>query len=89
MGGYVALHLGMAYTDLFSKIGGHSPAALLSTDIRPDISHYLYALEEDEKKRSPMLLAQSADLSNTLIYLDCGTEDRLSKGTELLYNKLS
>ncbi len=88
MGGYVALHLGMAYPDLFSRIGGHSPAAILSGDTRSDIYYMLYYRKADELKRSPMLLAESADLSHTAIYLDCGTEDRLSRGTKTLYEKL-
>jgi enterochelin esterase-like enzyme len=88
MGGYAALHLGMAYTDLFSRIGGHSPAAILKGDTRPDIWRLLYSTDEDKQNRNPMMLAESADLLGTAIYLDCGVKDRLSRGTELLYNKL-
>jgi enterochelin esterase-like enzyme len=91
MGGHAALHLGFAYTDLFSKVGGHSPAVWLEGDAaHSDMQEWLYPTKEARQQRDPLLLAESSDLSHTKIWLDCGTEDsyKFYEGTEKLYETL-
>lgn len=92
MGGHAALHLGFKYHDLFSKVGGFSPAVWLMYDPGnyTDIIQWMYPTEELRKDRDPLLLAESCDLTQTMVWLDCGTEDdyKFYEGTEKLYNIL-
>ncbi len=93
MGGYVALHLGLRYSDIFSRVGGTSPAIWLnaadSTIAASDIA-WLYPTGETRKERDPLLLAASRDLTHTKVWLDCGTEDGYGfyEGCEKLYAAL-
>lgn len=93
MGGHVALHLGFAHTDLFSKVGGHSPAIWFEGSSNPDADYmmqWIYPSEQLKKERDPLLLAQDKDLSETKVYLDCGKEDefKFNEGCEKLNNVL-
>lgn len=89
MGGYAALYLSFKHTDMFSRVGGHSPALFLD-DIEGSTKRLIYPDEATRKQRDPILMAQYMDLSNMDIYLDCGDKDgwRFYNGCEKLYNIL-
>jgi enterochelin esterase-like enzyme len=93
MGGYAALHLCFAHTDLFSKAGGHSPALWIYTT-NPvkfaDVLSFLYPSVNLREERDPLVQVNSADLSGIKIWLDCGTRDfyGFNVGTKKLYEVL-
>ncbi len=89
MGGYAALYLSFKHIDMFSKVGGHSPALFLDDISRVDKA-LLYPNEDVHRQRDPILMAGYMDLSNLNIYLDCGKEDglRFYNGCEKLNNNL-
>ncbi|PYG87336.1 enterochelin esterase-like enzyme [Ruminiclostridium sufflavum DSM 19573] len=74
MGGWVALHLAFTYTDMFSKVGGHSPAIFLDGYSGSAMS-FVYPTEELRNGRDPLRVAQDKDLTGLKVYLDCGDED--------------
>ncbi len=88
MGGWVALHMAFAHTDMFSKVGGHSPAIFLDGDASP-VRSFLYPTEELKNERDPILVAQNKDLTSLKVYLDCGDQDsyRFFEGCDKL-NKI-
>jgi enterochelin esterase-like enzyme len=85
MGGWVALHMAFTYTDMFSKVGGHSPA--IFTDENPDITMaFIYPTEKIRDERDPIRVAENKDLTSLRVYLDCGDNDsyQLYEGCEKL-----
>lgn len=88
MGGFAAIHLAFRHPDLFSKVGGHSPAIW----VKPDrfMEAWLFPTPDLRKERDPLQLAQTQDLKGLEVYLDCGAEDalRFYEGSELLYKAL-
>ena len=68
MGGYAALHLAFNHSELFSKVGGHSPALLVEDS-------WLYPNDQIRLERDPMLLVISKKVKNIEVYLDCGDKD--------------
>jgi enterochelin esterase-like enzyme len=87
MGGWTALYLAFTHTDLFSKVGGHSPAIFL--DGYPGTAMtFVYPNEELRNQRDPIRLAQKKDLTGLKIYLDCGDQDHCTLGCEKLYDIL-
>jgi enterochelin esterase-like enzyme len=91
MGGFVALSLGMRHPDMFSKVGGHSPALFLpSTNIDPGVVAWIFPDEQTRKTRDPLIMAESQELSGVSFYLDCGTEDHygFAEGVKALHEKL-
>lgn len=89
MGGWVALHMAFAHTDMFSKVGGHSPAIFLDGSTSP-VRSFLHPTEELKNEGDPILVAQNKDLTNLKVYLDCGDQDsyRFYEGCEKLYKIL-
>ncbi|HEX2946882.1 MAG TPA: alpha/beta hydrolase-fold protein [Clostridia bacterium] len=75
MGGYVALHLGFKHNDIYSRIGGHSPALFLDEFPSDIVKNWLYPDQSTRKERDPILIAEEKDLSNVEVYLDCGDKD--------------
>ncbi len=71
MGGFAALHLAFRHPDLFSRVGGHSPALI------DEGFDWLYPNETVAETRNPLRLATTADLSETDVFLDAGESDRL------------
>ena len=67
MGGFAALHLAFRHPDLYSKVGGHSPAFI------DDI--WLYPTVESRNERDPIRLASDNNLGSIQVYLDCGEND--------------
>ena len=67
MGGFAALHLAFCHPDMFSKVGGHSPA--FADD------PWLYPNDEKRNERDPIKIASSKDLGSLKVYLDCGDRD--------------
>jgi enterochelin esterase-like enzyme len=86
MGGWVALHMAFAHLDLFSKVGGHSPALLINSP--GNAIAWVYPTKELRKERDPMQVAQDKDLKSLKIYLDCGKQDLRNEGCNSLYKIL-
>lgn len=82
MGGWAALHLAFIHTDMFSKVGGHSPAFI-------DAS-WLYPTFDIRTRRDPIKLASEKDLTSLKVYLDCGDKDsfKFYEGCNQLYTIL-
>ncbi|MEK4063951.1 MULTISPECIES: alpha/beta hydrolase [Paenibacillus] len=79
MGGFISLHTTFLHTDLFSKVGGHSPA-LFQDDWSQaggenGVKRFLYPTDEDRQTRDPLIFAEDLDLSELEVYLDCGDQD--------------
>jgi enterochelin esterase-like enzyme len=90
MGGFVSLSVGFRHPDLFSKVGGHSPALFQDWSRVPLMKSWLYPTKATRKERDPIELAKTQDLSGMSIYLDCGNADdfKLYDGTKKLYDVL-
>ncbi len=74
MGGWVALHMAFAHTDMFSKVGGHSPAIFLD-GYSGSAMAFVYPTEEIRNDRDPLRVAENKDLTSLKVYLDCGDND--------------
>jgi enterochelin esterase-like enzyme len=74
MGGWVALHMAFTHEDMFSKVGGHSPAIFLDGYAGGAMS-FVYPTNELRNERDPIRVAQSKDLTRLKVYLDCGAQD--------------
>ncbi len=70
MGGFAALHLAFRHTDLFSRVGGHSPALVSDPEFT-----WLYPDDSAAASRDPMRLAETADLRDVEVRLDVGEQD--------------
>jgi enterochelin esterase-like enzyme len=94
MGGFISLHTAFLHTDLFSKVGGHSPALFLddwsTTGGENGLKSFLYPTGEIRQTRDPLILAQNVDLTGIKVYLDCGDKDgyKFYEGSEKLYSLL-
>lgn len=88
MGGWVALHMAFTHEDMFSKVGGHSPAIFLD-GYSDGVMSFLYPTEELRNERDPLRVAQNKDLTSLKVYLDCGDQDsyRFFEGCDKL-NKI-
>jgi enterochelin esterase-like enzyme len=82
MGGWAALHLAFSHTELFSKVGGHSPALIND--------NWLYPNFDARMQLDPVFVAGEKDLKNLRVYLDCGDRDsfRFYEGCAQLYKAL-
>lgn len=94
MGGFISLHTAFLHPDLFSKVGGHSPALFMNdwstTGGEQGLKAFLYPTDELRQTRDPLLLAQKLDIANLQVYLDCGDQDdyKFYDGSERLYKLL-
>jgi enterochelin esterase-like enzyme len=91
MGGFIALHTSFLHTDMFSRVGGHSPALWSDNNLIDYAMKLLYPTRQLREERDPIFIAQTKqDLNKLSIYLDCGDEDEymLYKGSAELYNIL-
>jgi enterochelin esterase-like enzyme len=89
MGGFAALHIAFLHVDLFSKVGGHSPALILDdTLFTPNL--WLYPSGSVRMERDPIYIAQHKNVNSLRVYLDCGDKDgyEFYKGCEKLYKIL-
>ena len=87
-GGFAAIHYGLRYPELFSKIGGHMPAVELDLD-PSDISYY--GSEEKFHQNNPLEFDDFNEYHNTQSwYLDAGDKDEggFDKSVSLLSNLL-
>jgi enterochelin esterase-like enzyme len=82
MGGWAALHLAFAHTQLFGKVGAHSPALIEDG--------WLYPNFDARQRLDPIFLASDKDLGDLQVYLDCGDQDsfRFYEGCDRLYKAL-
>lgn len=74
MGGWAALHIGFSHVDMFSKVGGHSPAIFLD-GYSGNAMAFVYPNEKLRDERDPLRVAKNKDLTSLKVYLDCGDED--------------
>ena len=74
MGGWVSLHMTFTYTDMFSKVGGHSPAIFLD-GYSGSAMAFVYPTEDIRNERDPIRVAEKKDLTSLKVYLDCGDND--------------
>ena len=91
MGGFAALYTAFTNPELFSKVGGHSPAVWLDDwTMAMGLDQWLYPNEEVRKQRDPIELAKTNELTGLSVYLDCGDDDsyRFFEGAELLNKTL-
>ncbi|SDM95805.1 alpha/beta hydrolase [Acetanaerobacterium elongatum] len=86
MAGFAALHIGFRNTELFGKVGGHSP----SVEAKLIPYSLLFPTVEDIEAGDPNKLAQTKDLSGLKIWLDCGDKDPYCQsGTKTLQKLLT
>lgn len=71
-GGYTALHIGLRYQELFSKIGGHMPAVDLSYE---DEDEPYFADEAMWMKYDPVTIAENGIFEGAKVFLDDGKDD--------------
>lgn len=91
MGGFIALHTAFLHTDMFSKVGGHSPGLIQDdTPVASGYTNFLYPNKYVRRDTDPVLIAQDKDLSMLKVYLDCGDKDmyKFYVGSEILYKTL-
>ncbi|MEK4513289.1 MULTISPECIES: alpha/beta hydrolase [Paenibacillus] len=74
MGGFSALHIGLRHPQLFSKIGGHSPALFVGEMWAP-LEKLVYPTAEARQNNDPIALAASQKLNKVSIYVDYGDQD--------------
>ncbi|WP_462410071.1 alpha/beta hydrolase [Neobacillus sp. Marseille-QA0830] len=89
MGGFAALHIAFRHPDLFSKVGGHSPALRKDPASGTDIS-WLFPSQKEREERDPLYLAKNLKPGELKIYLDNGEKDHdwLIEGNEILVDTL-
>lgn len=89
MGGFIAIHAAFRHTDMFSKVGGHSPALWLN-EFPNNLDQWLYPDESIRMQRDPIYIAQSKDLKMLKVYLDCGDKDsyKFYEGCDKLHKVL-
>jgi enterochelin esterase-like enzyme len=94
MGGFISLHTAFLHKELFSKVGGHSPALFLNdwstTGGENGLKAFLYPTDEERKARDPLIFAEDLDLSGLKVFLDCGDQDEngFYKGAQQMYTLL-
>jgi enterochelin esterase-like enzyme len=91
MGGWATLHNAFLHPELFSKVGGHSPAVFMDDWSQVGgLKDWLYPSERKRNKKDPVRLAKTQDLTGMSVYLDCGESDgyRFFEGAEALHNTL-
>lgn len=74
MGGFAALHIGLRHPNLYSKVGGHSPALFVGP-MWEVLEKMVYPTKEIRKENDPIALAASQKLNKLNIYLDIGEQD--------------
>jgi enterochelin esterase-like enzyme len=87
-GGYMALHIGFRYQELFSKIGGHMPVIELELDKEDEV---YYRDAKMWREYSPLYLGRNQDLLPDLrVYLDAGDRDEgcFYEGCKMLHKIL-
>jgi S-formylglutathione hydrolase FrmB len=89
MGGWAALFNAFQHPELYSKVGGHSPAVWMDdwTNVG-GLKGWLYPSEEIQAKR-PFIARETQNLEGMSVYLDCGDADsyRFYQGAEALYHQ--
>lgn len=87
MGGFAALHIAFNHQDMFSKVGGHSPAMFLdaTTDLK-----WLFNNEQMRESTDPIYIAAAIDFGHLEIYLDHGDRDmgHVIDSTQFLHAEL-
>ncbi len=83
MGGFSALHIGFRHPELYSKVGGHSPA-LFDGPMWDVLEKMIYPTKEVRKQNDPLYLAANQKLNKLQIYLDMGDQDDFKVVTQKL-----
>ncbi|MDF2987938.1 MAG: esterase [Eubacterium sp.] len=86
-GGYAALHNAFRHQDIFSKVGGHMPA--IELELEEEDKPY-YSSQDIWEKYDSIHIANSQDILDTDVYLDCGDNDeaRFYRGCSILHEIL-
>ena len=76
MGGHAALRIGIGYSDLFSRIGGHSPTLFVDLVPDPAVQEFLYPDANTRKARDPLRMPLPERLGrDTAFFIDTGRGD--------------
>ena len=88
MGGMIALRTAFHHPDLFSKVGGYSPAMTYSDFSGRELEEWLYPYEDTETA-DIQEIAASKGIDKLDVWLDYGTaNDPFSEGIQSLYQAL-
>ncbi len=89
MGGMLSLRIGFHHPDLFSKIGGYSPAVPSQDYSASQLEKWLYPNEQTDTVKDVKKYAAKKGYSAIEVYLDTGnTNDPFNKGVTSLYEAL-
>lgn len=90
MGGFAALHVAFRHSDLFAKVGGHSPSLIeeVADTEEANWQNWLYPNQETRSERDPLILAETNDLDGLSVFLDTGDSDVNVGGCQKLYETL-
>ena len=89
MGGYFALEIAFRHPDLFSKVGGYSPALMYSDFSGRQFEKWIFPGYDAEQICDPAAFARDQGLGRLKVYLDCGSvNEPFSDGAQSLYKAL-
>lgn len=88
MGGMLALRIAFHHTDLFTKVGGYSPAIISNDYSDQQLEQWLFPNNEDEID-DVVTFAKEKGFTNLNIYMDAGnSNDPFTVGLQSLYEAL-
>lgn len=88
MGGMLALRIAFHHTDLFTKVGGYSPAIISNDYSDQQLEEWLFPNNEDEID-DVVTFAKEKGFTNLNIYMDAGnSNDPFTVGLQSLYKAL-
>lgn len=89
MGGMMALRIAFHHTDLFTKVGGYSPAILSNDYSDRQLEKWLYPNDNADEINDVVSFAKDKEFTNLNIYMDAGnTNDPFTVGIQSLYEAL-
>ena len=88
MGGMLALRIAFHHTNLFTKVGGYSPAIISNDYSDQQLEEWLFPNNEDEID-DVVTFAKEKGITNLNIYMDAGnSNDPFTVGLQSLYKAL-
>ncbi len=89
MGGYFALEIAFRHPDLFSKVGGYSPALMYGDFSGGQLEKWLYPDNNAEEIFETADFIMDKGLDKLQVYIDCGSvNEPFSDGAQSLYGIL-
>ncbi len=89
MGGMIALRIAFHHPDLFSKVGGYSPAVVSSDYSDKQLEKWLFPNENTDEITDIVKYDKKKGLDKLNVYLDCGgANDPFTVGIQSLYDAL-